>query len=269
MAKVSIITINLNNAAGLRRTIESVIGQSYKNYELLIIDGGSTDESVAVMEKYANACSFLVSEKDKGIYFAQNKGIYHATGEYVFFLNSGDEFYNADVLEQVFSAPKSAAVDIIYGDIRLAKGGSQIRTKTYPVKLSHYYLLTDNVAHQSQFIRRQLFADFGDYDTSYKIVADYELFVRFVYKHHISTEHMAVIISIYNLDGISAEKEHVQRILAERKRVQQLYMPSILVWMYQAYADFLQSRLYKNRLVSQITNGIRDVIFFFIKPRTH
>ena len=99
--KFSIITINYNNVEGLRNTIKSVVNQTYTDYEFIIIDGGSTDGSVEVIKEYANIITYWVSEPDKGIYNAMNKGIEVANGEYLNFMNSGDCFYNNDVLQKV------------------------------------------------------------------------------------------------------------------------------------------------------------------------
>jgi acetyltransferase-like isoleucine patch superfamily enzyme len=122
--KLSIITINRNNAAGLRKTIESVVSQTYTDFEYIIIDGASTDDSVNIIKEYAEAtlpCGeglgerlYWVSEPDKGIYNAMNKGILKANGEYCLFLNSGDWLYDNDVLNDVFSI--SPTEDIVYGN---------------------------------------------------------------------------------------------------------------------------------------------------------
>ena len=101
MAKYSIITINYNNADGLRRTIESVVSQTFDDYEYVIIDGGSTDGSVDVIKEYENKISYWVSEKDGGIYNAMNKGVKASNGEYLIFMNSGDVFYRDKVLEDI------------------------------------------------------------------------------------------------------------------------------------------------------------------------
>lgn len=98
--KFSIITINYNNCEGLEKTIQSVIEQSYKGYEYIVIDGGSTDGSIDIIKKYEPSITFWVSEKDSGIYNAMNKGIRHSTGEYLNFMNSGDTFYEPEVLKK-------------------------------------------------------------------------------------------------------------------------------------------------------------------------
>ena len=112
--KLSVITINFNNRDGLRKTIESVVNQTFKDFEYIIIDGGSTDGSVDVIKEYADRIDYWVSEPDKGIYNAMNKGIDVAKGEYCIFMNSGDCFYVNDVYENVFR--ELDGVDIIIGD---------------------------------------------------------------------------------------------------------------------------------------------------------
>src|SRR4030043_464009 len=114
MPHLSIITINLNNAAGLRQTIESVINQTFSDYEYIIIDGGSTDGSVDVIKEYASKLRYWITEPDTGIYNAMNKGIMQAKGEYFQFLNSGDWFLNETILQKLFSVDHNA--DILYGD---------------------------------------------------------------------------------------------------------------------------------------------------------
>jgi len=115
--KLSIITVNLNNAEGLRKTIESVVTQTFTDFEYIIIDGGSTDGSVEIIKLYADKITYWVSEPDKGIYNGMNKGIMVAKGEYCQFLNSGDWLVNENVLKEVF-----ADVDIVYGDLKIPNG---------------------------------------------------------------------------------------------------------------------------------------------------
>ena len=115
MPKLSVITINFNNAIGLEKTIKSVIEQKFTDFEFVIIDGDSSDGSKEIIKKYSNKISYWVSEKDKGIYNAQNKGIERAIGEYCLFLNSGDYLVDTTVFQTVFSEKRTQ--DIIYGDM--------------------------------------------------------------------------------------------------------------------------------------------------------
>ena len=125
MPTLTIITINLNNSIGLRKTIESVISQTYNDFEYLIIDGGSIDGSVDVIKEYADRISYWFSEPDKGIYNAMNKGILKAKGQYLQFLNSGDYLVNKNVIENVFHELPDC--DLLYGNIITVKPDGKLQ----------------------------------------------------------------------------------------------------------------------------------------------
>jgi glycosyltransferase involved in cell wall biosynthesis len=120
LPKLSIITINYNDVLGLKRTLESVTGQIYSNFEYIVINGGSTDGSKELLEKYTDKISYWVSEPDQGIYHAMNKGIEKASGEYLLFMNSGDLFYNSGILKEVVD--HISKYDLIYFDILIRDG---------------------------------------------------------------------------------------------------------------------------------------------------
>ena len=123
MSILSIITINYNNVLGLKRTLESVTGQSYSNFEYIVIDGGSTDGSKEHILKYSDKISYWISEPDRGIYHAMNKGIAKASGEYLLFMNSGDLFYNNFILNEVID--DISKYDLIYFDILIRDGNKE------------------------------------------------------------------------------------------------------------------------------------------------
>ena len=135
MAKISIITINYNDKIGLDKTINSIVNQMYTDFEFLIIDGGSTDGSTAVIEQNASKINYWISEKDSGVYNAQNKGIKAATGEFVIFMNSGDTFVDNHVLANV-AGDLTNEFDIYYGDNYKIKADRSKRLKTYSEKLT-------------------------------------------------------------------------------------------------------------------------------------
>ena len=156
--KYSIITVNYNNKEGLRNTIESVIHQTYRDFEFIVIDGGSTDGSAEVLKEYDSQITYWVSEKDKGIYNAMNKGIAKATGDYLNFMNSGDCFYDEGVLSRVAHVESDA--DFIVGrdyhfNERLQRGHASIQPPR--TTMMHFFVAT--LDHQSSFIRRELFND--------------------------------------------------------------------------------------------------------------
>ena len=153
--KYSIITINYNNRDGLRRTIESVVNQTFRDFEYIIIDGGSTDGSVEVIKKYADRIDYWVSEPDKGIYNAMNKGILQAHGEYLNFMNSGDCFYDEECLYKVSTSNLKA--DIIVGrDYHCnPQTGGEFRT-IFPRRLSMFTFCKSYLPHQSTFFSKDL-----------------------------------------------------------------------------------------------------------------
>ncbi|MDO5332354.1 MAG: glycosyltransferase family 2 protein, partial [Bacillota bacterium] len=173
--KLSIITVNLNNCDGLKKTIESVIAQTFTDFEWIVIDGGSTDGSKELIEQNSGNLAYWISEKDNGVYNAMNKGVYHAAGSYILFLNSGDYLTDNSVLETVFSNEYDS--DILYGDIIICDGANIIERRAYDDILSFSYLLKWSIGHPSSFIKRQLLIDFP-YNESYKIVSDKEFFLK-------------------------------------------------------------------------------------------
>ncbi len=266
MHKISIITINFNNKAGLDKTINSAASQTFTDYEYIVIDGGSIDGSIDVINKYADKITLWTSEKDKGIYDAMNKGISKATGEYCYFLNSGDYFYSNNVLRNVFK--NNPSEDILYGDVIIEKNGNIEGQKIHPDTLSNYYLLTQVIAHQAQFIKRSLFQKFGNYNLQYKIVSDYELFVRMLLKYKVTAKHFPVYIAVFDLSGLSNDVTQLKLINAERNMVLEIYFPKVLVRMYRGYTKLLHSKMYKNPMIASVVTMFRNIVFKFIKPKS-
>lgn len=198
---ISIITINLNNKEGLKETINSVISQTYKDIEYIIIDGCSTDGSVEVIKEYEDKISYWVSEVDKGIYNAMNKGIRASRGDYLLFLNSGDHIIENNVLEKV--SQYLDGTDFVYGNewkINDKNKGSRPYEAIYPDKLDESFFRRTSLPHQSTFIRRELLKD--GYSEEYKIISDWLLF-RESWKNGKTYKHVPVIVSVYDCSGFS------------------------------------------------------------------
>ena len=170
--RFTIVTINYNNICGLKRTIDSVTIQSHKDYEWIVIDGGSTDGSKELIEQYASHFSYWVSEPDKGVYNAMNKGLKRAKGEYTIFLNSGDCFANPNVLTDVV---QELNCDIVTGWVKEDKTGI---VRKPPVELTLWHLFHNNIPHQAEFIRRSLFEEIAMYSEDLKVIADFEFNIR-------------------------------------------------------------------------------------------
>lgn len=203
MFRFSIITVCLNEASNIRKTCESICSQTFRDFEWVVIDGGSTDGTLNVLEEYRDRISILISESDDGIYDAMNKGVRLATGKHLLFLNGGDYFADVDALKAVSAAPDR---DILYGDMCCLPEDGQLMRKTYPDILPQSFLLKNKLPHQASFFRRELFCKYGNYDTRFKISADYDLFVRFLVVHKASYFHIPRVLSIFKLDGISGHK---------------------------------------------------------------
>lgn len=219
--KYSIITINYNNKDGLEKTIQSVIGQTFHDYQFIIIDGGSTDGSVDIIKQNADHINYWVSEPDRGRYPAMNKGIKQAKGEYLNFMNSGDTFHSPTVLEDI--AKMNYTEDIITGGYYDQEKDIKHIIKPQEVTLLTMFKNTFN--HQATFIKRQLF-DKRLYDENYVIQSDAKFNYLSIIYDNCSVRIIDYIIANYDLNGISSNLEIVdkewERLLAE------LFPPRIL-----------------------------------------
>ena len=205
--KVSVITINFNNPNGLEKTIASVINQTYKSIEYIVIDGGSTDESVTIIKQFAPEIDYWVSEKDNGIYNAMNKGIAKATGEYLIFMNSGDCFADKEVMEKVFSLPLKQ--DVIYGNVNFLDHESH-SAWCPPATLSFDHFVQSSIPHQGSFIKRSLFAKVGLYNEQLKISSDWKFFLDAIVKHKCTYKKVEMFIADCEDNGLSRKPGNQQ-----------------------------------------------------------
>lgn len=197
MPKLSIITINLNNKEGLKRTMASVLSQTFTDYEYLVIDGGSIDGSVDLIKEHEKKITYWVSEPDKGIYNAMNKGIVNANGEYCLFLNSGDSLANGKVIEETFKL--SYTEDILYGD--MLSGNQKL---SFPHKLSFSFFIQHSLGHPSTFIKRVLFNKYETYNENYKIISDWAFFFRTIVVEKCTYKYLqGLTVSIFDTTGVS------------------------------------------------------------------
>ncbi len=217
--KVSVITINLNNARGLRQTIGSVAGQRFADFEYIVIDGGSTDGSVPAIEKFSKLIKYWKSEKDTGIYNAMNKGLAAAKGEYVLFLNSGDYLHDENTLEE-FSKHLDGT-DIVYGSfiIKYAEGKEYKEQNNRPITLLSFLDRERHLCHQSVIMSAKAIRDAGCFDESLKIVSDWKLFAISIFKKGASLKFVDSTLSYFLADGISLNKDSVGLINAEKEKV--------------------------------------------------
>jgi len=213
--KLSIITVNYNNIDGLNNTIKSVNTQTFKDYEWLIIDGGSTDGSKELIEQFAKSLPidshfYYVSENDLGIYNAMNKGIRKASGEFCQFLNSGDTFIDENVLAKVFSLEELA--DVNYGQQWCVKDGQIIEKREYPSKMDLSFIMRSPLGHQASFFRTAIIKQHL-YKEQYKISADRAFFME-LYVSGFEFKYLNFPIVFFDTDGIGSSPKTYE----ERKR---------------------------------------------------
>ncbi|MBN2807641.1 MAG: glycosyltransferase [Prolixibacteraceae bacterium] len=226
--KISVITIVYNDVVHLESTIRSVLEQTYRYIDYVIIDGNSSDGTVDIIRKYSNKLGYWSSEPDKGIYDAMNKGLNAATGDYVLFLNSGDKLYHANLLSELFENPGDQLPDVVYGETMIiAEDGSEIglRRLKAPDALT-WKSLKDGmlVCHQSFFAKRELAPM---YNLNYKIAADYEWMLA-ILKKAVIIHNCHQIVAAFLDGGLS--KNHIRQSLKERFSIMVHYygwMPTI------------------------------------------
>lgn len=204
--KFSIITVNLNNKDGLQKTIESVINQTYQNFEWIIIDGGSKDGSKELIEKYSEHINYWVSEPDKGIYNAMNKGIRSSKGEYLLFLNSGDILFNFEVLNEVVN--KLEDHDIYLGNY-IIENILYEYSNDYSDLI--HTLLLNGFLHQAVFYKSYLFKKYGFYDEEFKIVSDWLFNLKAIILGNVNIALLKKTTTIFDAKGISSNKKEMQR----------------------------------------------------------
>jgi glycosyltransferase involved in cell wall biosynthesis len=242
---LSIVTINLNNAAGLARTLASVRAQSLRAYELVVVDGGSQDESVEVIRAHEDLITEWVSEPDAGIYDAQNKGIRRSRGEYLLFLNSGDLLAAEDVLERCSGG--GFEEDIVYSDVIYEDEGGARRLRRFPDPPTFELFMRSSLCHQATLIRRSVFERFGLYDTSLTIAADYDLFMRAIVLAGVSTRHLSFPLAVHDTTGISWRSAQVDE---ERDAVQRRTLSPALLAHWEEY----------DRVTRSLWERIRDAV---------
>ncbi|WP_348810442.1 glycosyltransferase family 2 protein [Flavobacterium maritimum] len=252
---LSIITINRNNSQGLKKTIESVVNQIFDDYEYIVIDGASTDNSIEIISENEASINYWVSEPDNGIYNAMNKGIKRAKGEYVYFLNSGDIFYKNNVIAEIFNIKQTA--DFLYGGICIKFRMMEFKMLP-PKKISLYYFIYNGLYHQSTFTKRELFSELGLYDDSLKIAADYKFIFTAYNVFFKQIKVLPEVIAIYDPYGISSNKEYAEIHKHEKEAV----FKSQFITMAEDYEELNK---FKRNTVEGLRIRIKHKIIKFIK----
>ncbi|WP_234734323.1 glycosyltransferase family 2 protein [Tellurirhabdus bombi] len=217
--KVSIITVVFNGAATIRDCIGSVLQQSYANIEYIIIDGQSTDSTLEIIRSFGPKIAQVVSEPDKGLYDAMNKGLRLATGDVVGILNA-DDFYRHDrVIEKVVTTFKQNSSDAVYGDLVYVDQKDTNRVTRY-WKAGNYqdgaFLWGWMPPHPTFFVRRELYDQYGFFTQQFRSAADYELMLRFLHKYKVKTSYLKEVLVVMRTGGVS-NRNVKNRLAANRE----------------------------------------------------
>ena len=239
-SKLSIITINYNNVQGLKKTMESVFCQISKDFEYIVIDGGSIDKSVEIIQQFnsrwlsgSSIPKFIwISENDTGIYNAMNKGIRMAKGEYVQFLNSGDTLVDSDVTEKMLS--KVLDTPIYYGNkIKIFPDGRILYNKEIP-NISMLTFFTGTLNHATAYIKKDLFEKYGYYDENFKIVSDWKFYLIAVGLNNETVKYIDVDLVYFDMSGISSTNTTLTK--EERRKVLTELLPASILIDYERWS---------------------------------
>jgi len=263
MNKISIITVNWNNAEGLEKTIRSVIKQTYSDYEFIVIDGASTDTSVDVIKKYSEYISYWTSEKDSGIFNAMNKGIKISSGDYCYFLNSADILVSENTLANIFQHKKYVA-PFINGNQINDYGTSTGRVPALHRPLTLFDFYKGTIKHQATFIRRDLFDKYGLYDENLKIISDWKFFLQVIGLHDEQPVFVNEDIVIFEWYGMSTNIELTKKHQDERLKVFEECIPSSILDDYKRLDNlnnsaYLVDAVKKNRMFGYIVKGLYKI----------
>lgn len=249
--RLSIVTINYNNAEGLRKTLTSVATQTYRSIEHIIIDGGSTDGSVDVIREYVLKVEnrrtrvksvIWISEPDNGIYHAMNKGLRKATGSYVQILNSGDVLAASDVVERmVAEVEKNVYPAILYGNMMKDYGNGKIMRDTCGERMytpeSFLYFYNGTLNHDCAYIRRDLFEKYGLYNEEMKICSDWEWYVKAIALGGEKPIYTNIDVTIFDMNGVSESHGKSRELIKkERRGYLEEILPATVLHDYDMYA---------------------------------
>lgn len=265
MSTFSIVTVNLNNKDGLKKTIESILSQDTDDYELIVIDGASVDGSLDVIQEYSDKISYWVSEPDAGPYDAMNKGIEKASGKYLHFLNSGDYYYSKEVLSSIKS--KAENFEIIWGNTCYVYPNKRILTKFDPndpitaLSLENYGCIN----HQAVFIKSDIIKNCG-YNLKYKVLADYDFFYNKIICQKCSVKRVDDIVVYFETNGMSNNPQYADIAALERKNIRAKFLPGLVIDDYDDFSYFVRDpefyKLFKKIL---LTRNIKSFLVFLVR----
>jgi glycosyltransferase involved in cell wall biosynthesis len=212
------VTICFNEEKKIEETCKSVREQTCKDFEWIVLDGKSTDNTTNILKKYKKNMSSFVSEKDSGRYNAMNKGIKKSKGEYLIFLHGGDFFKDKNVLQKIkdFIEQDKKSSEIYYGDLQYDNGEIVSYKKSV---LDKKFFITKTISHQATFIQKNLLKKIGFYNEKYRIVADFDFWIRAIVLNKVKTRYLPLTISVFDQEGLSTTYKMAKKQIAERNEV--------------------------------------------------
>lgn len=247
--KISVVTVCFNAVDVIEETMLSVLNQTYPNVEYIVIDGGSTDGTVNIIKKYADRLAFWISEPDKGIFDAMNKGVLHATGEYINYMNAGDRFFDQNVISEIIEKlPTAILPDVIYGDW-LAKYTDGYEKCHAKVENLNFKMA---LCHQAIFLKNSIMRE-RPFDLTFKFAADFNLFHK-LFIENFSFHNIGKYIAIYDHSGLSSSRNSISPIYREYHRI--LELP----FSYRKYIIFKISEQIKHLLYPFVPSKLMDYI---------
>lgn len=217
--KISIVTICFNNAGVIRKTIESVTGQDYPDIEYIVVDGGSTDGSLDIIKEYELQIATLISEPDKNLYDAINKGMKAATGDVVGLIHAGDRLFNGEVIRKIADYFTANDIDVMYGhSILVNESDVPVRVNKSPAYRRSLVKRGWMPSHQSIYIRRSLLDKIGYYNLDLHPSSDYEFFLRYFYFHTLKIKRLDEFILRFSMGGIST-RNYLNNIRSQEQQM--------------------------------------------------
>lgn len=247
--KISIVTVVYNGAQIIEETIISVVNQTYQNIEYIIIDGGSFDGTQEIIKKYEEKISYWISEKDNGIYHAMNKGIEVASGNYIIFMNAGDQFYEKETISHVFK--ETINYDLIYGNTLLNTDGKKSLSRAKSFEKINYGM---PFCHQSVFVKQELMKQYN-FSLNYKLASDYNFFLTLYNQNKYSFKRTDEIISIYDNCGASMSLDTIREKLKIIKKHYSFSRPFVFYFCqlkYYTFTSLLKKKLPHSLVVTLI-----------------
>jgi glycosyltransferase involved in cell wall biosynthesis len=207
--KISIITVVFNNKRYIERAILSVLNQTYKNIEYIVVDGGSTDGTLDIIEKHRNEINYFISEPDRGLYDAMNKGIKKASGDWVIMLNSDDHYVSNDAIRRVAEVLDNSGKNFYYFTMVHEMPNGEKRTYKHPINWLNKFKLwySAYIPHMTLFVMKKQYDEIGLYDTNFKIAADHDLILRLLKKY--KPVFCDIPLTIMRIGGVSSENEEI------------------------------------------------------------